>query len=64
MTTLADYETGAAALLKFIQEEIQTLVPGAFQGMIPAEKEPVVAAAGAKRVIDAVAANKATPPTG
>ena len=49
-----DYAAGTAALLQFLREQIQAVVPDEFQSLISLDKEPDMAAAGAKRVIDAV----------
>jgi hypothetical protein len=59
MTVQAEYDAGSAAVLKFIQDEIQILVPEFERGLIPADKEPAAAAAFAKAAIDAAAAVRA-----
>jgi hypothetical protein len=59
MTTQAEYDAGSAALLQFIQKEVQLLVPALERGFIPADKEPVAARAFAKVAIDAAAAVRA-----
>jgi hypothetical protein len=56
------YDAAAAAILALIQKEIPLLVPGWLQSFIPADKEPVVAAAAAKTALDAAAPHVAATP--
>lgn len=63
MFSPADYATGTAAALALIRKEIPLLVPGWAQSFIPVDKEPMVAAAAAKCVLDAVAASHPEPAT-
>ena len=59
MTPQAEYDAGTAAALKLMRADIETMVPNMFRGMIPVDKEPALAAAVAKVVIDAAAAVRA-----
>jgi hypothetical protein len=54
--TQAQYDAGKAAALALIRKEIPLLVPGWAQHFIPVDKEPIVAQAVAKAVLDAALA--------